>query len=480
MLIRVFIVADNAAFERRAAQLLALPDLHIAGAARKRDLWRRMAQHSVDLVVASDTALPRPLPRTVGSLRALPERPDVVVLAAEENPERRAELLTAGCTAVLFSGLGDEVIRHTLAALVARRRDERPVRTSAATPARQPSLDDFGSSSPAMREILATARRVATSDTSLLILGETGVGKERLARAIHAAGARERGPFVAVNCAAIPEALLESELFGHERGAFTGAVRPRRGHFELAHRGTFLLDEIGDLPAHLQVKLLRVLQDHTIQPVGSERTIEVDVRVMAATSQDLEAAMAARRFRQDLYYRLSVVTLTIPALRERREDIPLLADAYREHFAARLGQPVTSISAEALSILTRHAWPGNVRELINVMERAVLLCSGNRIEAGDLASIGRGARDGDRAASLDALFELDWADKPWRLARQEALDVVERLYLSRVLDNSHGRVGEAARRAGLNPRSLFEKLQRHGLRKESYRQRGKKSGPQGP
>jgi transcriptional regulator with GAF, ATPase, and Fis domain len=378
--------------------------------------------------------------------------------------------LAAGCAAVLDAALPDEVISHTLAAVVAHRRDDRSRRRLHSTLADAPSLDDFTSSSPVMRDLLATAKRVAESDTSLLVLGETGAGKERLARAIHAAGPRKGGPFVAVNCGAIPEALLESELFGHDKGAFTGAVRSRRGHFELAHRGTFFLDEVGDLPSHLQVKLLRVLQDHKLQPVGGERTIEVDVRVIAATSQDVEGAIAEDRFRRDLYYRLSVVTLTLPPLRERREDIPVLADAYRENFAARLKRPVRSISHSALRILTSYAWPGNVRELANVMERAVLLCAGEIIEACDLFDLERRVHENKQSADdLEAALAPVLTEKPWHEARQEALDLFERLYLTRLLGACHGRVGDAARHAGLNPRSVYEKMQKHGLRKDMFR-----------
>jgi len=336
-----------------------------------------------------------------------------------------------------------------------------------------PTLDEFVSSSPAMQRLLATATRVAASDVSVLVLGETGVGKERLARAMHAASPRANGPFVAVNCGAIPEGLLESELFGHERGAFTGAVRVHRGHFELAHGGTFFLDEVGDLPLQLQVKLLRVLQDHQVQRVGAERSAAVDVRVIAATSQNLDRAMADKRFRQDLFYRLGVVTLVLPPLRARREDIPALADAFRAQVAARLGRPHVAMSDEALDVLLAHDWPGNVRELASVIERAVVLGAGDVIEAADLSDLtatqpSRVHVWNEQGAQPDALLEPGWVDMPWHLARQEALAAFERRYLTHVLSVSQGKIGDAAKRAGINPRSLYEKMQRYDLHRDRF------------
>ncbi|MHC4470636.1 MAG: sigma-54 interaction domain-containing protein, partial [Planctomycetota bacterium] len=313
------------------------------------------------------------------------------------------------------------------------------------------------------------------TDASLLVLGETGVGKERLARAIHAEGRRSEGPFVPVNCGALPEGLFESELFGHEEGAFTGATRTRRGWFELAHGGTLFLDEIGEIPLHLQVKLLRALQEHEFQPVGSERTIRADVRVMAASNRDLEAAVEEGPFRRDLYYRLSVVTLTLPSLRDRREDIPALAESYVEHFNEIIGRDVEGISNAAMDALTAYSWPGNVRELMNVVERAVLLCRDARIGLGDLPEAISGrvaaalpAAAGSTAAPIDPASE-GWVGRPWSEVRAEALSRVERAYLDALLASVNGRVGVAAERAGLSPRALYDKMRAHDLKKENYR-----------
>jgi DNA-binding NtrC family response regulator len=316
----------------------------------------------------------------------------------------------------------------------------------------------------------------------LLIMGETGVGKERLARAIHAEGPRSSGPFVAVNCGALPETLLESELFGHEEGAFTGASRARRGWFELSHDGTIFLDEIGEMPLHLQVKLLHVLQNHEVQRLGSERASAIDVRVIAATNRDLLTDVEEKLFRRDLYYRLGVINLSIPPLRERREDIPALVDDYISRFRTTIGREVTSISPDALQGLVNYSWPGNVRELINVIERAVLLCDGDTIRVADLPDgiadprTAAGITANKRALSFEVgstSFPMQWLEKPIREVRQAVVFDVEKTYLSRLLELTSGHVGETARRAGIEPRSLFDKMRRYGLRKEDFRHRNR-------
>ena len=236
-----------------------------------------------------------------------------------------------------------------------------------------------------MKDFVDLVKRVAESDTSLLICGETGVGKERLARAIHNQTERREGPFVSVNCGALPENLLESELFGHEAGAFTGATKQRKGRFEQASGGTILLDEIGEMPAHLQVNLLTVLQRREVTRLGGKTPISVDVRIIAATNRDLREDVKAGRFREDLFYRLNVVYLEIPPLRERPEDLPDLIGRFMRHFRRSLGRKnLMEITEEAMQVLLHHSWPGNVRELINVLERATLLARGDKITTQDL------------------------------------------------------------------------------------------------
>jgi DNA-binding NtrC family response regulator len=249
---------------------------------------------------------------------------------------------------------------------------------------RQYGFDNIVGRSKAMREVFEQIRVVAETDTTVLLLGESGVGKELVARAIHWHGARRDKPFVAVNCAAIPETLLESELFGHEKGAFTGADRKRRGLFLEAQGGTLFLDEIAEMPPPLQVKLLRAIQDRTIRPVGATEEIAVDLRLLSATNRDLLAQVRSGRFREDLYYRLAVIPIRIPSLRERPEDIPLLAEAFQKRAAAALGKTVDGFDEEAMKWLIGHRWPGNVRELENTVERALTLARGRIITRDDL------------------------------------------------------------------------------------------------
>jgi two-component system response regulator GlrR len=298
--------------------------------------------------------------------------------------------------------------------------------------------------SPVMESLLNQARRVALSDAAVCILGASGTGKELLARAIHRASRRSDAPFVAVNCSAIPEGLLESELFGHRKGAFTGAVQDRRGLFQAAHGGTLFLDEIGDMPLALQVKLLRALEERMVRPVGANEDIEVDVRLVSATHRKLEERIAAGEFREDLFYRLSVVKLALPALAERREDIPLLAGHFLADFARRYERQRLALSPEAMELLVAAPWPGNVRQLLNVIEQAVALSATEVIPA----SLVRQALD----AGDTALTPLD-----------EARRAFERDYLARILKITAGNVTQAARLAGRNRTEFYRLLDRHAL-----------------
>jgi formate hydrogenlyase transcriptional activator len=284
---------------------------------------------------------------------------------------------------------------------------------------------------------------VAPTDTAALILGETGTGKELIARAIHNLSSRRQRTFVKINCAAIPSGLLESELFGHERGAFTGALNQKIGRFELADHGTLFLDEVGDLPMELQPKLLRVLQEHEFERLGSNRTIKVDVRVVAATNQDLAKQVADRTFRSDLYYRLNVFPIKIPALRERREDVPLLIRYFVQKFSRRLNKVVEYVPAEAMNALANYSWPGNVRELENFVERAVLLSPGKELrvpvsellsEPGSLST----ERSSRRAA---ALRTGDNNDEVPSSAAISTLEEAEREHILRALQQTQWRIG---------------------------------------
>ncbi len=473
MLVRVLLAMNGAALLSRVRRILPRSDVLQSAVPKGSAFWESLQQENVDLVVVDFERLPEPADRSVETIRALPDRPDVVVLVADEEPERHGALLAAGCVAVIPTSLENSALRSALGSIIERRRERGIERIETRLHANEARLSDFVSTSPAMQKFLGVVRRVAASDSSLLILGETGVGKEWLARGIHAESPRAGGPFVAVNCGALPEALVESQLFGHEEGAFTGATRPVRGHFELAHGGTVFLDEIGELPPPAQVKLLRVLQERELRRLGSERSIQVDVRVLAATNRDIEEEVARKRFRQDLFYRLGVVSLTIPPLRERPEDIPDLLDDYLERFRVRFGADVEGYTDAARSALGAYSWPGNVRELVNVIERAVLLCEGERIDLPDLPDVVASARSaeggapgvaGDDIAGWEPLLGL-----PLRAAKREIAARFEKAYLEALLTETGGRIGETAKRAGIQTRSLFEKMRAHGLRKEDFR-----------
>jgi two-component system response regulator GlrR len=298
--------------------------------------------------------------------------------------------------------------------------------------------------SPAMESLLAQSRRVAISDAAVCILGASGTGKELLARAIHRASRRADAPFIGVNCGAIPEGLLESELFGHKKGSFTGALQDRKGLFQAADGGTLFLDEIGDMPPALQVKLLRALEERVVRPVGSNESIAVNVRVISATHRKLEERIASGEFREDLFYRLSVVKLALPTLAERREDIPLLAGHFLVDVAGRYSRPRLALSPEAMELLVAAQWPGNVRQLLNVIEQAVALSATDVIPA----SLVRQALD----AGDSALTPLD-----------EARRAFERDYLARILKITAGNVTQAARLAGRNRTEFYRLLDRHAL-----------------
>ena len=442
----------------------------VTAAGSTAELWQQLTHDDHDMVVLNDTLLtdqPEPM---IESIRRLPDRPEIVVLRPHENPQGDARLLASGVLATLSDGLPPAAIADAARALIARRRGEAITRQRADRPRERYGLKDFVFASPAMQRFMTVVHRVASSDSTVLIQGETGVGKERLARALHNDGPRAGGPFIAINCGAFPESLLESELFGHEEGAFTGATRARRGYFELAHRGTLFLDEVADIPAHLQAKLLRLLEERTLRRLGGERETRIDVRVMAATNRDLEADTDAQRFRRDLYYRLAVVTLTIPPLRERSEDIPMLVHSYVDHFRTALRVPIDGVSPAAMDALCAYGWPGNVRELINVIERSMLLCATSQLELADLpVAVGNLQRRVAQVGVATGALDQGLLERPLLEAKEIMIRGFEHEYLTALLRRTGGKVGAAATQAGVNVRSIHEMMKRLGLRKERFK-----------
>lgn len=374
--------------------------------------------------------------------------PTVVVITAFASIEKAVEAMRRGAydfIAKPFNPGHIEVVVRKALERAELREENRALRVSAASTERR-----LVGSSAAIQKLLDTARKVAETRSTVLLLGESGTGKEILARSIHAWSPRLSRPFVAVNCVALSEELLESELFGHEKGAFTGAHQQKLGKFELANRGTVFLDEIGDIRESVQTKLLRVLQEHEIERVGGTRPIRVDLRVIAATNRDLEANVRSGRFREDLYYRLNVVMLRIPPLRERHEDIVELAEHFLRLYCAETGKTIDRITPEVMTLLQAHSWPGNVRELENAIERAVVLSSGREIFPADLA-IGGSTLDSSSAANGVGSFHDRIEDFKKSLIRQ-------------AIERSGGNQTRAAEMLGLQRTYLARLITNFGLR----------------
>jgi len=410
----------------------------------------------------------QPFPAIVSDL-SMPDGSGLDVLAAAKSrsPSTEVILVTAHSTienalAAMRSGAYDFVAKPfesaELAALVGKAIEKQAIvvenQRLKAHLSRIASTEVLGKS-VAMRNVLELATRIAAAKTTVLITGESGTGKERVARAIHDRSERAKGPFVVVNCGALPEALMESELFGHEKGAFTGASSKSLGIFREADGGTVLLDEVGELPLSLQVKLLRVLQERSVRPVGAPHEVPVDVRVLAATNRDVEADVASGKFRQDLYYRLNVIRLTLPPLRERLDDVPLLAERFIQRFAAEMGKEVVGFTPDGLRALTAYRYPGNVRELENVIERAVALSGSRVIGLGDLPE----SISGHASAPAQSLLDLPAGG----LNLDDVLNEAERRLLIAALERTGGVRKRAAELLGVTFRSLRYRLKKQGL-----------------
>ena len=481
MLVRILLAVEDDNLREQVKKLLPSGDVHIKEIQKKTDLLKVIPRESFDILIAGHSIIQGHVHEIIKILIELPDFPRLIVVSDRDSPKEHGELIASGCDSVIYAGLKRTRLRSALKTVLERRRSLLKKTLATVRPIAQPHLDDFISKSPSMKSFLKTVYRIAPSNASVLLLGETGVGKERLARAIHAESPRSEGPFIAVNCGALPETLLESELFGHERGAFTGAAQARRGWFELAHSGTIFLDEIGEMPLHLQVSLLRVLQDKEIQRLGSEKSLKVDVRIMAASNRDLRAEVKAKKFRDDLFYRLSVITLTVPPLRERRDDIPQLVVNYMDHLRP-LKSEKYDITDEALALFCMYSWPGNVRELMNILERAMLICDDNTITPVVLPAdmIDRNPLQPSPTPYEKINLELDvtpeeWFQMPLSDARRKVIDKFEATYLAELLKQNGGRIKNAAQCAGIQSRSLFDKMKRLGLRKEDFRSPPSKS-----
>jgi two-component system response regulator AtoC len=381
------------------------------------------------------------------TLRAKGNEATVIVMSAYGNMDLAIEAMKVGAYDYVQKPFKpDEVVLALRKAeeREALRRENRALRDEIR---KEHRFEDILAKSPRMQEIFRTIAKIADYKTTVLVTGESGVGKELVARAIHRRSSRRGGPFVAVNCGAIPENLLESELFGHKKGAFTDAVHDRRGLFEEANEGTLFLDEIGELPLGLQVKLLRVLEDERIRRVGDTKDVQVDVRIVTATHRDLTAETKAGRFREDLFYRLNVLHIHNPPLRERREDIPLLIDHFLARNNVRLGTSIRGLDTEARRLLYEYSWPGNVRELENTIERAMVLSEGEQIIATDLPERIREARDP---------VQLQLASG--ELSVKKTMRVIEEILIRRALQKTKGNRTRAAEVLEISHRALLYKI----------------------
>jgi len=368
----------------------------------------------------------------------------VLVLTAHGSISNAVEAMRKGAYGYLTKPFDDQEFKTTIEKVLAQQRMRREIQRLKSLVAEIYGLENMVARSPKMQALLQQVARVADTDATVCITGETGSGKEVIARVIHCNSRRARGPFVAVNCGAIPESLFENELFGHVKGAFTGAQYAKRGLFQSADGGTIFLDEIGEMPQALQVKLLRALQEREVLAVGAERPTKIDVRVITATNQDLEQAVRAGKFREDLYYRIQVIPLVVPPLRERRDDVPLLAQYFLEQSARRIQKNIRGFLPEALQKLMLYSWPGNVRELENMIEKAVILSPQDMITADLISIVGRPHEE---------------QMKPLTQAKED----FERSYLKEVLQLTRGNISRAAQVAGRYRADFYKLLKKHGL-----------------
>jgi two-component system, NtrC family, response regulator GlrR len=442
---RVLLVDDDTSLTRLLAMRLASEGFEVHCADQPRAALARAETWEPDIVVSDLCMDGMDGIRLFEALRAKRPALPVILMTAHGSIAEAVRATKLGVGAFLtkpFDGriLVEEIQRHLALAV--------PHSDDGALPAWRRNIV---TRNPKMNAVLDRAGRVARSDANVLITGPSGSGKEMLARAVHDASPRAAQAFVAVNCGAIPENLIESELFGHVKGSFTGAMRDNAGLFRTAHGGTIFLDEIGEMPLPMQVKLLRVLQERKLRPVGGSAEVAVDARVVAATHRDLAAHMRNGAFREDLFYRLSVIQLEIPALNERREDVPVLAQGFLRQLAARYQQSLNGFSPEALKLLVAHDWPGNVRQLYNVVEQCVALADGPLVTEPLVA-------EALRARATQALPTL-----------AEARDDFERDYLIRALRMAGGQVPQAADLAGRNRTDFYRLLRKHSIEPDDFK-----------
>ncbi|HVP67784.1 MAG TPA: sigma-54 dependent transcriptional regulator [Anaeromyxobacteraceae bacterium] len=460
----LLIVDDEVNIRRVLSAMLKREGYEVSAAGDGEQALAVLSRSPVDVVI-TDLVMPR-----LGGLELLKrvsaDFPDVpvIMITAHGTVDTAVEAMKAGAFDYITKPFDQEELKKVIAkATRARDLEREHVHLAAGDGDRPPLVGQ----SAAIRAVYDVIAKVADSPSTVLISGESGTGKELVAQALHRGSSRRDKPLIKVNCAAIPKDLVESELFGYEKGAFTGAVGSKPGRFELADGGTLLLDEIGEVPVEMQVKLLRALQESEFERVGGIRTIRVDVRLIAATNRDLKALIAEGRFREDLYYRLNVVPIALPPLRERKEDIPALAQHFVEKYDRRLGKKVERVDDEAMEVLLAYAWPGNIRELENLMERSVLFADGPLITASQLPESLR-ERAPTAPTPVAAVGPIGAIAAPSGASMKEivrqAQAELERELISRALEETAGNVTRAAKRLQISRKSLQVKMKELGLR----------------
>lgn len=450
---RILLVEDKTELRDMLATALTRMGYGVEPAAGLSEALSRLRQYRFSAVL-TDLRLPAGSGMDVlqAALEADPATP-VVIMTAYGGIAEAVAAMRDGAYDFIQKPIDLEHLRHLLARAIERQQILRENVVLKEDYARRYGFPRIVGEHPAMLAAAREMQRTAPTATTILLLGESGTGKELFARAIHQLSPRAQRPFIALNCAAIPEALVENELFGHERGAFTGADRRRSGKFELAHDGTIFLDEVGELPAGTQAKLLRVLEEHVIERLGGTAAIEVDVRVIAATNRDLESAAARGEFRQDLYYRLAVVPIRIPALRERGDDVRIRAEHFLERFRKELRKPRLAFTPDAVAALRAHPWPGNVRELQNAVERASILNDGE-LTAADLGLAANVRTAPVRSRDLGGSLAT---------ASSRAVESVERAKIEATLRECKWNKARAAQRLGISYKTLLNKIHAYGL-----------------
>jgi DNA-binding NtrC family response regulator len=459
---RILVVEDERAIQLALSGLLRREGYEVAVADSAESALAQLHEDPADLVL-TDLALGqgRSGMDLLRELKASRPETAVVMITAHGSEKVAVQAMKAGAQDYVPKPFDNDEIRIVVQRALEHTRLEREHRMLLERIDRELRFENLVGSGSAMRRVFEMIEKVAETDLTVLVRGESGTGKELVAQALHQRSPRRGRPFVAVNCAAISRELVESELFGHERGAFTGADARRIGRFEAANGGTIFLDEIGDMAPETQAKVLRVLEERSLERVGSTKPVAVDVRVIAATHRDLEAEVKRGRFREDLYYRLKVVQISVPPLRERREDVPALANRFLSQLAERLGREPRRVSAGALAALAGYAWPGNVRELRNVLEQAAVLAQSDTIAETDLRLPCRPAGSG--AAAPNGANAAGFAD-----AKRQATEDFERAYLLRALRQHGGNISRTAEAIGMVRQSLQQKIRELDLRSEDW------------